>query len=239
MIVELKLLLIGASLAIGSYQDIKTREIDDRLWLIAGIAGGLLTVAEIATTPGYPLLVAVFSIILTGILAFGVYFLGLYGGADGKALLVIALAMPVNTFLASLQPIFPISVLGNALFISLLVIPACLILNAYSAARGPLFPGVKAGPLKKLVVLFTGIRVSPETAKAVHFNLIERPLPSGGSELRIFHKVEEVDEPKVFAKGAKSVWVTLALPMIVFFRGGFVLAVLGIDIIIGIIFLFL
>jgi preflagellin peptidase FlaK len=239
MIVELKLLVIGASLLIGSYQDLKTREIDDRLWIIAGIAGGLLTVAEIVTTPSYPLFLAGLSILISGVLAFGIYFLGLYGGADAKALMVVALAMPVNTFSATLFPVFPLSLFGNALVLSLLVIPASLIFNLYKATKGPLFAGVKAGALKKLVTLLTGMKVKPETAKSVHFNLIERPLPSGGSELRLFHKVEDMDEPKVFVEGAKSVWATLALPMIVFFFGGFILAVFGIDIIIGLISLFL
>jgi preflagellin peptidase FlaK len=239
MIIELKLLIMGASLAIGSYQDLKTREIDDRLWIIVGIAGGLLTIAEVVTSPSYPILVALFSIVITAALAFGVYFLGLYGGADAKALLMIAITMPVNTFQASLiSPLFPISVFGNALVISLLVIPACLIFNIYRATKEPLFSGVKAGPFRKLVVLFTGVKVSPETAKSVHFNLVERPLPSGGSELRLVHRVEE-DEPKIFVEGAKSVWVTPALPMIVFFLAGFILALLGVDIIIGALSLFL
>jgi preflagellin peptidase FlaK len=235
MIVELKLLLIGATLAIGSWQDIKTREIDDRLWLVAGIVGGLLTVAEVAASPAYPLVLAVFSILITAVLAFGIYFLGLYGGADAKALLVIALAMPVNTFAASPLPIFPLSVFGNSLVISLMIIPVCLIANALRAGRDSLFAGVKASTLQKVAALFTGIRVSPETAKSVHFNLIEWPLLSGGSKLKLFHKVEEVDEQKRFVAGAKSVWVTVAIPMIVFFLGGFVLAVLGIDILIGLI----
>jgi len=240
MIVELKLLLIGAALAIGSWQDIKTREIDDRLWVVAGIAGGLLTVAEIATTPAYPLVLAGFSILLTAVMAFGIYFLGLYGGADAKALLVIALAMPLNTFAAAAAlPIFPLSVFGNSLVISLMIIPACLIANALRGGRGSLFAGVKASTLKKVAALFTGIKVSPETAKSVHFNLIEWPLPSGGSELKLFHKVEEVDESKRFVAGAKSVWVTVAIPMIVFFLGGFILAALGIDILIGLITLIL
>jgi len=239
MIVELKLLLIGAALAVGSWQDIKTREIDDRLWVVAGIAGGLLTVAEMATTPAYPLLLAGFSILVTSLLAFGIYFLGLYGGADAKALLVIALAMPVNTFGTSLLPVFPLTVFGNSLVISLMIIPACLVANALRAGRGPLFAGVRASTLKKVAALFTGIRVSPGTAKSVHFNLIEWPLPSGGSELKLFRKVEEVDEPKHCVVGAKGVWVTVAIPMIVFFLGGFVLAVLGIDILITLITLIL
>lgn len=236
MIAELKLLVIGAALLIGSWQDLKTREIDDRLWLVAGVVGGLLTVAEVATTPSYPLAMAGFSILITAVLAFGIYYLGLYGGADAKALLVIALAMPVSTFLAhSPLPVFPLSVFGNSLVISLLIIPACLVINVYRATKGALFSRVKASNLKKLAALFTGIQVSPELAKSVHFNLIEWPLPSGGSELRLFHRVEEVDEEKVFVKGAERVWVTLAIPMIVFFLGGFVLATLGVDILTGII----
>ncbi|MCQ8892864.1 MAG: prepilin peptidase, partial [Candidatus Methanosuratincola sp.] len=81
MILEAKLLVLGAALAVASYQDVKTREIDDRVWVASGLVGALLTVAEIIVSPGYPVILAVFSALLTAAIAIGVFYLGLYGGA--------------------------------------------------------------------------------------------------------------------------------------------------------------
>ncbi|MEN3056478.1 MAG: A24 family peptidase C-terminal domain-containing protein [Candidatus Methanosuratincola petrocarbonis] len=187
MIVEAKLLVLGAALAVASYQDLRTREIDDRVWLISGISGGALTAAEILTTPGYPLLLAGFSALLTAAIAIGVFYLGLYGGADAKALLVAAVTLPLWPWAGAAQggwaqgslfvsPFFPLTLLGNALLLSLLLVPSCLAWNIYAKLRGErLFGGVSTSPLQKLAALLTAVRVKPSTAASVHFNLIERP----------------------------------------------------------------
>lgn len=188
MIVEAKLLVLGAALAVASYQDVKTREIDDRVWLVSGAAGAVLTAAEIITTPGYPLLAAGLSALLTAVIAVGVFYLGLYGGADAKALLVAAVTLPLSPWVGAayavwrqgslfVNPFFPLTLLGNALFLSLLLVPSCLAWNLYSRLSGErLFDGVSASPLQKLAALLTAVRVKPSTAASVHFNLIERPV---------------------------------------------------------------
>lgn len=187
MILEAKLLVLGAALAVASYQDVKTREIDDRVWVASGLVGALLTVAEIIVSPGYPVILAVFSALLTAAIAIGVFYLGLYGGADAKALLVAAVTLPLSPWVGGLayggwgqgslfvNPFFPLTLLGNALLLSILLVPSCLLWNLYAKLRGErLFDGVSASPLQKLAALLTAVRVKPSTAASVHFNLIER-----------------------------------------------------------------
>ncbi len=234
MITLLKIAVIAVALALASIQDVKTREIDDRVWWAAIPIGGILTAAEVIVTPGYPLVVAGASIALSLLLAFGVYYIGLYGGADAKALAAIAVTMPlpVAGVVGGGSPFYPLTVLGNALLLSLSLIPACMLKNLIWVARGGrLFHGVRASPLQRAGAFFTGFKVTPKTAMSVHFNLIERVSNPGGERyLKLFNKVEEVDEPKVIGEGIGHVWVTPAIPMIIFIFAGFLVSFLTGDI---------
>jgi preflagellin peptidase FlaK len=233
LITELKLLLIACVLAVASYQDIRTREIDDRIWLVAGGLGGLLTLFEIITTPDYPLVLAGFSIFITAVIALAIFYTGLYGGADAKALIAIALALPILPFsYPIMSPIYPLTIFGNALLLSILLVPLNAVLNLLLVAKGnKLFEGIKATRLQKFGAFFTGTKVSPLMAMSVHFNLLEKVSDNGERRLKLFTRVEDVDEPKIMPKGATKVWVTPAIPMIVFFLIGFLISIVGIDII--------
>ena len=249
----INLLLIAAVLVLASYQDLKTREIDDRIWLYAAPVGAVLTVVEYFTTPGYPLLLALFSVGLTVALAFGIFYAGLYGGADAKALIFIAVTMPVYLFASTtLSPFYPLTILGNGLALSLLLIPTLLVVNlVWKVRRGSLFDGISATTGQKVLALFTGMKVKPSTAMSINFNLIEKVgkgeegeereerRRKGERYLKLFNTVEDTDEVKVIPKGAEYVWVTPAIPMIVFFLIGYVLALVGVDIIVKTVLFFL
>ena len=234
MITEINLILIAGVLLFASYQDLKTREIDDRVWLITAPIGAVLTLYEILTTPGYPWAVALFSIGLTVVLAIGVAYVGLFGGADMKALIMIAVTMPVYPYSGVLvSPFYPLTILGNGLATSLVLIPTLAALNLVwkVVKKRSLFEGISATPMQKLGAIFTGIKVKPPTAMSVHFNIIEK-VEGGRHFLKLFNKVEDTDEVKVIDKKAEYVWVTPAIPMIVFFFFGFLLSLVGIDILI-------
>lgn len=239
MILELKYLVLFAALALASFQDVRTREIEDKIWLVAGAIGAALTVFEAITVPGFQLVLALVSIGLTALVAFGIYFLGLYGGADAKALLVIAVTVPLVPVVAlTSSPFFPMTVLGNALLFSLILVPVCFLYNIIwkASKRKSLFSAVYAKPLTRFGALFTGIKVKPKTAKLVHFNVLEVYAEGAPTTLRLFSKVSDEDEVKVIDEGAEYVWVTPAIPMIVFFLAGFALATLGVDLLFGILF---
>lgn len=242
LILELKCITLLVALALASYQDVRTREIEDKIWLVAGAAGAALTACEALAAPAYPLLFALASMGLTAVLAVGVYFLGLYGGADAKALAVIAVTMPLSPSSSGLySPFFPLTVLGNALLCSLVLVPACLVYNvAWRLSRGqPLFGGVRAGLLTRIGALFTAIKVRPRTARQVHFNPIEVRHEGGPAGLRLFSRVSDEDEAKDIDDSKEYVWVTPAIPMILFLLVGFVIAALGADLIFGLLALIL
>ncbi|XRH75138.1 MAG: prepilin peptidase [Candidatus Methanosuratincola verstraetei] len=231
MIFEIKAVVVGAMLAFASYQDLKTREIDDWVWIVGGAAGAALTLLEAATVDGYPYVLAAFSVAITAALAFGVYYLGLYGGADAKALLAIAVAFPFSP-VSQLSPFFPLTVLGNSLLLSILLVPACLVINlAWRLAGKAFFDGISASRARKAAAILTGFRVSPSAAKKVHFNLMEVPDGSGGATLKLFSRVTDEDEVKHIDEGRQYVWVTPAIPMIVFFLAGYLIALDGWDLI--------
>jgi len=266
-----KVILIGGALFIASVQDVRSREVSDKIWCIAIPVGILLTFIEGALTPNYPHLLALLSGAFSIGLAFIIYYAGLYGGADAKALVAIAVTIPLPPYgYLSSSPFFPLTVLGNGIILSLFLVPACLLWNAYSCLRGmDLFSGIDASRWEKLIAIFIGIRVKTATANSVHFNVMERVKENGtkglkfirkvvddegaseggknipGKELRSISGDKEEEEGKMENYNMENreedlcelnvsdarkpnnldnyVWVTPAIPMIVFLFAGFVL----------------
>ena len=247
MISLVKTIVVFTAIAFASYQDLRTREIDDRIWLVMIPVGAVLTALEILTTPGYPLLLLIFSLGLSVVLALGIGYIGLYGGADTKALIAIAVTLPLPPYShIDTSPFYALTVFGNAVILSLVLIPACTIWNLVwwikrkrKRKRGGLFEGLKASGLQKTAAFFIGVKVKSETAKSVHLNLLEKTSENGVHYIKLFTRVTEDEEPKVINKESKYVWVTPAIPMIVFFLFGFLLSFVAGDIIFRIVQFFI
>lgn len=219
----LKLLIVGGALFVASLQDVRTREVSDKIWIFAVPAGGALMLVEVFSTPNYPYVLAVVSLLASVALAFGIYYAGLYGGADAKALTVIAITLPLPPYgYVGTSPIFPLTVLGNGIILSLSLIVLCAVWNISAMLRGiNLFSGLRVSGWGKILAFLTGVKIREGTAKSVHFNLMERVMDDGSKELKFIHRVdEEIKEPVV---GNDYVWATPAIPMIVFLLAGFIL----------------
>ena len=109
----------------ASWRDYKTREVSNRVWAIYAPIALALSLSELllfepSQLPFYGLSVGV-----TVGLAFLLFYTGGFGGADSKALMCIALALPfaplaiVHTHLswrpfANFANHFPITIFGNA-----------------------------------------------------------------------------------------------------------------------------
>lgn len=257
LLISSKILLVGATLLAASIQDVKTREVSDKIWGVAIPIGAILTVLEVLSTPGYPYMLALLSGVFSVALAFGIYYAGLYGGADAKALAAIAVTIPLPPYgYLNASPFFPLTVLGNGILLSLSLIVVCLVWNARSYLRDKeLFSGMSVKGWEKLVALLIGIRVRSPTAESVHFNVMEKAKEDGTKGFRFIHKLEDEKEADV-EKGAKVlrrdhegesgelegiseevktsegyVWVTPAIPMIVFLLAGYVLYFLAGDLV--------
>src|SRR5213596_4098010 len=125
---DLAALLVTAGVFIAaSMSDLKTREISNRFWIVYGPVAGLVFALRMFIAPD---LIPIFfvSTIATILVSFLLFQFGVMGGADSKAMMCLALALPVApSFLAPLwQPPsglvfypFPIAILVNSFLLSI------------------------------------------------------------------------------------------------------------------------
>jgi preflagellin peptidase FlaK len=145
-------------LSISSYEDIKTREVDDRIWLIFSPIGIIITLIE------YFLNYIDFSYlmlyVLSIIIAIIIYYSELVGGADSKALISISFLDPLNLNENTIHPFTPIIVLMDTL-ITFLIVPIFLfIYNLYRILnKENIFERFENEKLyRKIFALFIGYR---------------------------------------------------------------------------------
>lgn len=239
----------AAFLIYASWSDYKTREVSNRVWAVYAPIALALTLPELLLYEPSQLWYFGLSVGLTVSFAFLLFYTGGFGGADSKALMCIALALPffpaaiVTPILADgLSPLsqllFPITILSNAVLIAALSALALFFWNVGSKAKSkkPLFGGSLANQSvgKKIMVLLTGKRYSIEILKAKwHIYPMEDVAAEEGNpdgvkrSLFIVPKDEGRDE--VVARLSKAategkidpkVWATPGLPMLIFITIG-------------------
>jgi preflagellin peptidase FlaK len=220
-------LAIGAVvLCYASYTDVKTRTAENYLWAIMGGAGVLLLALQFFLFPGT---IAYFDLIFIPIMIGLVYLLYhlrlIFGGADAKALMAIAVLVPFwpkFTPLPSIMP-FSLSVLTNALLVFILI-PLGLFI--YNVSHGDVkFPHAFLGvlmPIEKAQRKFVWPMQYLEKGRVKN-----RYFPTEGSasaDLRLLR-----------AYGLRKVWVTPKLPFMIPICAGFVLSFIAGDILFWII----
>ncbi|RLG97198.1 hypothetical protein DRO29_03450 [Candidatus Bathyarchaeota archaeon] len=230
-------------LAISSWYDLKEREVSNRVWMVFAPLGLALSLLHFHLTKDQNfLLPMVMSVLIVGGFSVALFYLGLFGGADAKALICLSLTLPVQPsfvrpLLKMVSPFFAFSVLVNAVVFSSASILGIALYNLYRGfgAGENLFEGLESEPLlNKILAFFTGIKVDAnKLGKSPHYIPLETvSTGEDGSRtrrLRIFFRLgEEPGEESLNEfKGFKGkVWVTPSLPFIVFITAGFVAALL-------------
>ena len=233
MINEIKVLITLAILIKASIYDWKFREIPDSLWIILiAFAIPLNAIQYIFFPHNYNLLFLIIQFIIVLGITIIMLFLG-FGGADIKALIALSIMFPIypNVWIFPLLNegfgIFALSVLSN----SLLVAPAI--------ALGLFFRNVLRREKGKIIYYFIGYKVDVDNIPKFH-NLLEY-IDENGKIVRVIKAVEPDDEMLNRLKDAKNkgvidkVWVTPALPFLIFMTAGFVVAIVLGDLIVEII----
>ena len=232
-----------ALLAYASIEDVKKREISDRVWLVFAFFGLVARAIELATFPtlSHFLDLAV-SIAIPSVLFLGLFYLGFFGGADAKAFMCIALSNPkpsnsIPIFDGYLLPYYALSIFNNSVILSLSTILLNLAFNLSWLISGrPLFDGLEAeSTWKKVVAFFTcrkartaEVRSSPSFCAA---EVVERS-KDGASRRRIklIYRLDEDDEELL--PDSEYVLAHFTVPLIVFVVIGFLTSLLFGDIII-------
>ncbi len=232
-------------LTIASYYDLRTREVPDKVWALYGPVGAALTAYRIYFDPSQLLLAAI-SIALSILVAFGLVFFGLSGGADAKALICLGLALPlppsiIPPVLGFVHPFFPIVALVTGYLCSFSVAIWMMAKNTilWTRLKSHMFDGLEQEPAwKKMLAFVTGFPTQPTHLQSTFYlypmeNVVEDE--KGARRTLQMYSNADVDRQEVLSKfndslrkiGSPSrVWVTPGLPMLVFILVGVVIALI-------------
>ncbi|MCW4011259.1 MAG: prepilin peptidase [Candidatus Bathyarchaeota archaeon] len=249
-----------AFLVYASWSDYKTREVSDSVWIFyAPIALGL-TLTEFLVYESSQLWLFGLCFGITVGFSLLLFYSGGFGGADSKALMCIALALPffpvslvtplMSGGLSPLsQMLFPVTILNNTVLIAAASALYLLFRNlSRKAATGaPLFDGTLAQESlgKKILVLVTGQKFPIATLKAKwhvypmeDISAQENDGDSPKRKLVVVPNDEGRDD--IVARLSKAaeegqieskVWATPGLPMLIFITVGLAVALTFGDII--------
>jgi archaeal preflagellin peptidase FlaK len=222
-------------LAIASILDIKSREIPDKVWLIFGSIGLAITLLALADPLAQPFIVDKTSYIahyvlgvgLVSVIGYAVYRAGLFGGADPKALVAIALTLPTFDPIYKLYDFPALTSLTNALMISLSGMFYNIARNSLSLARGiPIFEGMEESGMRKALAFAVGFSSSSSSSGKYLFAMEERD--DSGKRKFLFNpaKYDEFTQ-----NNENRIWMTQALPFIVYIAIGFAVMLIAGDLI--------
>ncbi len=212
-----------AVLGYACYTDWKSRTAPNFLWLVMGGIGGLLLAIQFVVL-GIDQLMYLIFIPIMWVLMYVMFQIGvMFGGADAKAIMALAVLVPlfpslgVLPFWESLMP-FSWVVFVNALLL-FLAIPVSLLL--YNLVKKDIsFPQSMLGykmPLKKAKAAFVWPMEQIVEGK---LKLVLRP-----SDENLEEVYAELSKAKV-----KSVWVTPKIPFMIPLLAGFIVAFVAGDI---------
>ena len=251
-IIAAKITLSLAFLLYASWSDYKTREVTNRVWAIYAPTALVLSLAEILLYEQELLSkLALFGLSfgVTAIFAIILFYSGGFGGADSKALMCIALALPFSTetlftpiFTSGVSPLsqlfFPLTIFSNSVLFAAASGIYMILRNFLQSAKTgkKFFEGTLATESigKKILVMVTGYKVSVTKLKekwhvypmedindAGERNLVVVPKDEGRNEI-----VERLSNAVDTGKISDYVWATPGLPMLIFITIGLIAALL-------------
>lgn len=223
-------------LAIASILDIKKREVPDKVWLIFGAAGILFTFFELfldgkptdnSASSDYQGKISYlihFSIgaAIMSVIGYVTYRAGFFGGADSKALVTIAVILPVYNASSQIHSFPALSIFSNAIIVSITAMLYNVFRNTISVAkRVPIFEGVEETGFRKALAFAVGYQAK---SCGKFMFAMEEADHLGRRKFR-FNPLA-YDDFAEQGREAKKVWVTHALPFIVYVGAGFAITIL-------------
>jgi preflagellin peptidase FlaK len=247
-----------AFLLYASWSDHKTREVSNKVWVIYAPLALSFSLAGFLLFDPSKLSFFVLSFGVTAAIAILLFYTGAFGGADSKALMCIALALPFST-----ENLFRPLIAGGASPLSQILFPLTVFSNGvlFAAATGlymifynilwhrrtgkKIFEGTLAAESlgKKMVAMITGHKVSVVKLKEKwHIYPMEDLEESGENQPKRKLVVVPRDEGRneIVARLSEAVssgkidsyvWATPGLPMLIFITVGLVVALVFGDVV--------
>jgi preflagellin peptidase FlaK len=217
-------------LSIGAYYDLKSREVDDRLWMVFGAAGLVLYAWEYVSGATADVQMILVSVSLTAAVAVALYRYGFFGGADAKALVAISVILPVYHPLMSfyVHPITGIMVLTNTVLFAMVVPLYNALSNLIKVARGErIFEGFDEPAWKKILACFVGT----PNKHIRHHSVVERSVEEGKKKFSFRLSCDDDvggSDRSCYSRAPTDdrIWVSQNLPFLAFMLAGFLVTVL-------------
>jgi len=228
----------------ASVSDIRTREVSNKVWVVMAPLALALTLFQFVLFSPQSLSLFAISFAVTAALSVVLFYVGAFGGADAKALMCLALALPTypnNLFqfnVPRVSPIFPLTVFTNAVLLAALSVVYAVLRNSFWRLRTgrKLFEGFEnESTWRKVLAFLTGFKVKATELEKGHMY----PLEDIGTEetgesqrrLLVLPKDEEREtivgrilSAKQEGKIPNEVWATLGLPLLVFITLGLIVS---------------
>lgn len=238
-----RIILLLGFLIYASWSDYKTREVSNKVWIILGPLSLALTSIQFLVYSPQPIqniILYALSFGITSSLAIIIFYVGGFGGADAKALMCIALALPIfpNSILPRpigfISPLFPITIFSNSVLLGALSVFYALFRNIFWMVKNKrsIFEGLEKESFgRKLLALLSGYKINIFKLKNTHMFPLEdiesnnegtkkRKLlvfPDDESREEIINRLENNIEEKKLDVG---VWATPGLPLLIFITLG-------------------
>jgi len=234
--------------ALSSVFDLKTREVDDKVWLVYGSSGVALTAFRLVLDPS-TLIVTAISIAIATVLALGIFYFGLFGGADAKAIICLGLTLPLvprslPSVLGYPHPFFPVTVMIMGYICSASAAVWFGVRNSLTYVRDKqnMFDGLEEeSRWRKLMAFFTGYRASVPKLRSTFYLYPMEDIPADATKRSFkFFFDAEIDRDQLVSKFVESlskigfqgeVWVTPGLPMLLFIFIGLVITLVFGDVV--------
>lgn len=218
-LINIARLIIGIFiLSYASYTDIKTRKASNILWLIMGSAGLILIIIQYYTIGFENNMYLLFIPIMIGLFYVFFQFRLLFGGADAKALMAIAILAPIEPSIMqfpvwknSFMP-FSWSIFSNSLIIFLFIPISLLIFNIFK--KDVQFP-----------FIFLGYKMTIGKARKKYVWPLEKIVDGKRKFVYMpknFDSDKEYDELE--KNGITEIWITPKIPFMIPLLVGFICA---------------
>lgn len=241
----------------SAWSDHKTREVSNTVWMVFAPLAFVLTFVEVYLYEPSLFMFFGLSFGLTTVFSIILFYSGGFGGADAKALMCIALALPfyptdlLNPMLGEASPIskmlFPITVFSNAVLFAVATAVYMFFRNIFTHFRSgeKIFDGgqEKESLGKKILVLFTGYKMPIEKLKEKwHLypleDIEETPERTFKRKLVVIPKdetrgamVERLDTAVKTGVIKNRILVTPGLPMLIFVTAGLIFGLIFGDVV--------
>lgn len=246
IILDLLRIIVTTTLFLyASWEDWREREITDKVWVVMTICGIAFLLIDATLISGNRLWLTLIGISITFSFTIGfiLFYLDFFGGADSKALMALSIVMPLRPRLMQMNskthPFIPIAVFNNSVIGAASMAIVLLTYNISRKIRGEkLFNGLEGeSAWKKILLLVTGYKIALSQLKEKKFVYPLEEIEMTDSKIKRRIKVrigitrgeKELEKllKKIESKEIQvKIWVTPALPMIIFMTAGLIISII-------------